>query len=165
MGTDMKTYDMTEVELVLAWADNYFEVKALINNLFGGPNFRQPFRMPSFEAESEYQRLRLWFCKNHVGFVPIWADYCSSKGRPIKCTGPVDGMEYGENPFLYYYYPDSLLDLAYTIGATSAVDIWDPDKQSVELIININNIFSKTVTHLKYWIEEFAEIKSQTYET
>jgi hypothetical protein len=74
-------------------------------------------------------------------------------------------MEYGENPFLYYYYPDSLLDLAYTIGATSAVDIWDPDKQSVELIININNIFSKTVTHLKYWIEEFAEIKSQTYET
>ena len=158
----MKTYNAADVELIMEWADKYFKVIALINNLFSGRDFDNPPPAPTFESEIEYQRLRLWFCKNHNGFVPIWADFCSSKGCPIQSAGNVDGMEYAENPFLYFYYPDNLLELAFTIGATSAADTWDTDKENAELIINVNNSFSHKVMRLKYWIGEFADTGSRT---
>ncbi len=158
----MKTYNAADVELITEWADKYFKVIALINSLFGGTDFNNPPSVPSFESEIEYQQLRLWFCKNHDCFIPIWADFCSSKGCPIRCAGSIDGMEYTENPFLYFYYPDNLLELAYTIGATSAADIWDPDKENAALIINANNNFSHIVLRLKYWIGEFADTGNLT---
>ena len=159
----MKTYNKADVQLIFEWVDRYFEVNALIGNVLGSNDRLNPPPVPSFDRELEYQRLRLWFCKNHNRFVPIWADFCLLKGRPIDCIGNVDGMEYRENPFLYYYYPDNLLDLAYTIGITSGPDTWDPDKQNVELIININNQFSYIVRHLKYWIGEFVEIREESH--
>lgn len=156
----MKTYNKADVQLIFEWVDRYFEVNTLINNVLGSNNRLNLPLVPSFENEIEYQSLSYWFWENQYRFVPIWTDFCISKGHPIDCIGNIDGMAYRKNPFYYYYYPDNLLDLAYTIGITSAPDMWDPDKQNLELIININNQFSYIVRHLKSWIGEFTEISN-----
>jgi len=76
----MKTYNMEDVELILEWVEKYFEVSVLIDNVFGNYGLESFPRMPEIENEIEYQRLRLWFFKNHDKFVAIWADFCRSKG-------------------------------------------------------------------------------------
>jgi hypothetical protein len=157
----MQTYNATDVDLVLEWVDKYFEVNVLINKVFGGENFENHSSMPSFEDEIEYQRLRFWFRKHHDKFVPIWFDFCLSRGTSIEFTDNIDEMKYRENPFLYYYYPDDLLDLAYTMGATTTTDTWNPNKQAVELILNIINKFCCTVIQFVHWIGEFADISGQ----
>jgi hypothetical protein len=74
----------------------------------------------------------------------------------MEYVGHIEGMDYSENPFLDYYYPDNLFELAYSIGATTTTNNWDLDPQKVELIINRNSRFSYIVLHLKHWIEEFT---------
>ncbi len=155
----MKTYNTADVELILEWADRYFEVNALVNEVLGYDNLEYFPPFPSFENEIEYQRLRFWFRKNHDKFVPIWADFCLSKGISMGFNCNIDEVEYRKNPFLYFYSPDNLLDLAYTMGATITSDTWEPNKQAVMLVLNIINSFSNTVIHLKYWIGEFADTR------
>jgi hypothetical protein len=152
----MKTYNTKDVKLIMEWVGKYFEANALINNVLNVRNSENIPPFPSLGDEIEYQRLRFWFCNNHDKFIPIWCDFCLSKGSLIEFIDPIKGLDYGENPFLYYYYPHNLLELAYSIGATSTVDDWDLDIQNVELFLNMNNRFSYTVLHLKYWIGEFA---------
>ena len=36
----MKTYNTEDVELILEWVEKYFEVSALIDNVYGGCGFR-----------------------------------------------------------------------------------------------------------------------------
>ena len=157
----MKTYNIAEAKLVLEWVDKYFEANVLVNKVLGCENCEYPPPIPSFENELAYQRLRFWFRKNHDKFVPIWADFCIAQGHSFERTGNIDEMEYRENPFLYYYCPDNLIDLAYTMGATITPNYWDPNKQNIENILNIINSFCCTVMHLAHWIGEFAEIDGQ----
>jgi hypothetical protein len=157
----MQTYSAAEIDLVLEWVDKYFEVNALINKVFGGENLENHPSVLSFENELEYQRLRFWFRKNHDKFVPIWVDFCLSHGNSTEFTDNSSEMEYRNNPFLFYYDPDNLLDLADTMGATIPVDTQDTNKQAVELMLNIINSFSCTVIHLAYWIGEFADTSVQ----
>ena len=157
----MKTYSTADVDLVLEWSQKYFELNALINKVFGSENFKNPPCMPSFENEIEYQRLRFWFRKNHDKFVPIWADFCSSHGNSIEFIPNSYQMEYTKNPFLYYYGPDDLLDLADTMGATITADTQDSNKEAVELMLNITNRFSWTVINMAHWIGEFAESNNE----
>lgn len=153
----MKTYDEADVTLVSEWVNKYFEANALINKIFTVENLEHPPTMPSIGDEIEYQRLRFWFRKKHDQFVPIWANFCASKGYSIEFTSNSDEMEYMKNPFLYFYDPGDLLELAYTMGATDTPDNWNPNRQAVELVLNINNRFCCTVIHLLHWIGEFAE--------
>ena len=152
----MKTYETADVNLILEWVDKYFEVDTLISNIFSGLNSGNTPPSPSIQDEIDYQRLRFWFCKNHDKFLPIWRDFCVSKSELMEYVGHIEGMDYGENPFLDYYYPDNLFELAYSIGATTTTNNWDLDPQKVELIINSNSRFSYIVLHLKHWIEEFT---------
>ena len=153
----MKTYSKADVKMILEWVDKYFEVNTLITNVICGNNLAAFPTIPSFENELEYQRLRFWFLKNQDDFVPIWADFCVSRGRSTECAVNIDKMGYRKNPFLYYYSPDNLLDLINTIGFTITVDIWNPDEQILESALNITQRFSRLVVHLRYWIGEFAE--------
>ena len=72
-------------------------------------------------------------------------------------------MDYIENPFLFYYYPDNLLDLVYSIGAMGDIDNPDLDKEIIQIILNVNNRFSHKILHLKHWIGEFAEISGECH--
>ena len=152
----MKTYNTDEVKLTLEWVDKYFETSVLICNILGVNNSDQIPPIPSIEDEIEYQRQRSWFLQNHNKFVPIWADFCASTGNAIELISDVKGIEYKENPFLYFYYPNNLRDLVHTMGATSSPNIWDPNGNDLEVILNAVKMFSYTVMHLRYWIGEFS---------
>jgi hypothetical protein len=152
----MKTYSAEDVRLISEWVEKYFEVSALINNVFG-TSINESFpRMPSIENEIEYQHLRLWFFKNHDNFIAIWADFCQSKGISTNFNGSIDDMQYMENPF-FYYYPDNLLDIAYVMGVRSSDDIGYLDEQDRAIVVCMNKMFSNTVVRLANWVGEFAE--------
>ena len=153
----MKTYSTADVKLILEWVEKYFEANALINNVFNVRNSENIPPFPSLGDEIEYQRLRFWFCNNHDKFIPIWCDFCLSKGSLIEFIDPIKGLDYGENPFLYYYYPDDLRDLVDQMGDTIVIDSCDLNKPAIELILNVINRFSCTVIHLSWWIGEFAD--------
>ena len=129
--------------------------------MFGGGNVKNHSSMPSFENEIEFQRLRFWFRKNHDEFVPIWVDFCLSHGKSIEFTDNYNEMEYRNNPFLFYYDPDNLLDLVDTLEATIPVDNQDTNNLAVSNMLTILNSFSCTVIHLAYWIGEFADTSVQ----
>ena len=152
----MKTYNSTDVDLILEWAEKYFEMQALISCILSTDNPGPP-PAPPFDNEIEYQRLRFWFRNNHNRFIQIWIDFRKSKGEDIVQTGGIIGAEFSENPFLYFYHPRNLIDLVYRMGGTSTPDIWDSDNQDAESILNAINMFSYTVMHFRYWIGEFAE--------
>ena len=143
----MKTYNTEDVELILEWVEKYFEVSALIDNVYGGCGFESFLRMPAIENEIEYQRLRLWFFKNHDKFVVIWADFCRSKGLSIDMDGTEEELQYRENPF-FYYYPDNLLDIAYMMGARGYDGIGYLDVEDRALVVYMNKMFSHTAVHL-----------------
>jgi len=153
--TSMQAYSTADVDLVLEWARKYFEVNALINKMFGCEHFKNLPCMPSFENEIEYQRLRFWFRKNQDRFIPTWVDFCLSHGNSIEFIYKSNEIEYKNNPFLYYYGPDDLLDLADKMGATITVDPQDTDKEAVDLILNILNGFSWTVIYMAHWIGDY----------
>lgn len=161
--TGMKTYNTSDVALIYEWADRFFEVSTLIKNLFCACSIDNPLPILSFDNEIEYQRLRFWFCRNHQRFVSIWADFCNSTGELTEFGGNFERMDYIENPFLFYYYPDNLLDLVYSIGAMGDIDNPDLDKEIIQIILNVNNRFSHKILHLKHWIGEFAEISGECH--
>ncbi len=70
-------------------------------------------------------------------------------------------MEYRNNPFLFYYDPDNLLDLVDTLEATIPADNRDTNNLAVANMLTILNSFSCTVIHLAYWIGEFADTSVQ----
>jgi hypothetical protein len=146
----MKTYNASDVTLILEWVEKYFKVAALMNKVFENLPY-----MPPMENELEYQRLRFWFLKSHDKFVPIWTDFCLANGISIDLNENVE-REFLENPFLYYY-PDNLLDLAYMVGTRIADDIGNRDEKDMWNIANINKSFSFTAMHLAHWIGEFAD--------
>jgi hypothetical protein len=115
--------------------------------------------MPAIENEIEYQRLRLWFFKNHDKFVAIWADFCRSKGLSIDMDSNEEALQYRENPF-FYYYPDNLLDIAYMMGARGSDGIGYLDAEDRALVVYMNQMFSHTAVHLACWIGEFAETRN-----
>jgi hypothetical protein len=153
----MNTYNIADVNLVFEWSKKYLELNTLVKKVFSSENPENPLPFPSFEDEIEYQRLRFWFWKNQNQFVPIWANFCISIGSSTEFVGSIDEMEYRENPFLYFYSPDNLLELAFAMGATSKANVWDPNTQVVEQILNMVNRFNYPVIYLVHWIGEFAE--------
>ena len=157
----MKIYNAEDVNLVLEWIGKYFEVNALINKVFGSENSKTYPSTLSFENEIEYQRLRFWFRKNHDKFVPIWVDFCLSHGKSIKFTNNGNEVEYRNNPFLFYYDQDNLLDLAEMMEIMMPLDTQNSNNQTTEPVLNIVNSFSSTVVHLAYWIGEFADTSVQ----
>ena len=157
----MQTYSAAEVDLVLEWIDKYFQVNDLINKVFGSGNSKNHSSIPSFESEIEYQRLRFWFRKNHYKFVPIWIEFCVSHGYSIEFTDNSGEMDYRNNPFLFYYDQDNLLDLAEMMEIMMPLDTQNSNNQTTEPVLNIVNSFSSTVVHLAYWIGEFADTSVQ----
>ena len=158
----MKTYNMTDVDLILEWVETYFEMATLVRKVLSTDDPENPPVVPSFEDEIEYQRLRCWFSKNHDRFVPIWINFCKSRGDVLETTGNFGEDEFKKNPFLYFYHPDNLIDVVYRMGGTSSADIWDPENIEVEAILNAINMFYYTAMHLRYWIGEFADEHSTT---
>jgi hypothetical protein len=153
----MQTYTAAQIDMVLEWIDKYFAVNALINKVFGNDNLENDSAMPSFENEIEYQRLRFWFRKNHEKFVPIWNDFCLSHGYSSQYMDNTSEMEYRQNPFLFYYDHDNLLDLEEALGVYILDGTHDANKEFMELMLNTINGFSCTAIHLAWWIGEFAD--------
>jgi hypothetical protein len=144
----MNTYNRADANLVFEWSKKYLDLNTLIKKVFSGENLETHPPFPSFEDEIEYQRLRFWFFQNQNQFVPIWANFCTSIGNSIECVGSIDEMEYRKNPFLYFYSPDNLLELAFAMGATSKANVWDLNRQAVELILNMINRFNYPVIYM-----------------
>jgi hypothetical protein len=141
----MQTYSAAEVDLVLEWIDKYFQVNALINKVFGSGNSKN------------HSSIR----KNHYKFVPIWIEFCVSHGYSIEFTDNSGEMDYRNNPFLFYYDQDNLLDLAEMMEIMMPLDTQNSNNQTTEPVLNIVNSFSSTVVHLAYWIGEFADTSVQ----
>jgi hypothetical protein len=70
-------------------------------------------------------------------------------------------MDYRNNPFLFYYDQDNLLDLAEMMEIMMPLDTQNSNNQTTEPVLNIVNSFSSTVVHLAYWIGEFADTSVQ----
>ena len=158
----MQTYNTSDVDLVMEWANKYVEICTLLKKVFAGENSVGYFPpLPSIEDEIEFQRIKFWFRQRHDDFVPIWSEFCLSKGKYLESFNNSDEMESRKNPFLYFYCPDDLLDLAYAVGVTTASNTWDPDKPAAELIINLLDTFNFTVIHLVHWVGEFADTTRQ----
>jgi len=66
----MKTYNSTDVDLILEWAEKYFEMQASISCILSTDNPGPP-PAPSFDNEIEYQRLRFWFRNNNNRFIQL----------------------------------------------------------------------------------------------
>ena len=71
---------MTDVDLILEWVETYFKMATLVRKVLSTDDPENPPVVPSLEDEIEYQRLRYWFRKNHDRVVPIWINFCTSRG-------------------------------------------------------------------------------------
>jgi len=121
-----KLYSPEEADLVDDWADKWLELIKLINEATGTdePPWSSP---PPTEAdEIQYLGLRLWFLNHQQQFVPLWKDFWPASQNN---DGPGDFPEqYLENPFLYFYEPENLYQLAQQLELQNGTDIWEPSE-------------------------------------
>jgi len=153
----MRTYSQTETDLAFQWVDKYFKLGELIIEISGDEENDFLPSEPSPESEQTFQGLRRWFIAHQDKFIPIWSEFWRDKLPKRYFEDNADGQEYFENPFLMIYKPENLHQLAYRLGITEHIDIWEPIEQGATIIDDISVEFSLEVLQFIHFIGEFAD--------
>jgi hypothetical protein len=158
-----RLYPETERELVYNWSEKWIELIMLINEVTGTdePPYSPP--PPTDLDEIQYQGLRFWFISHQLQFVPLWQDFYQCQGLAPKqnCNNeeiedPEDMEEYFENPFLFFYKPDNLFQLARQLDLQTGVDIWEPSKYRASTIRPVLIKLGHIMVDFDEWINERA---------
>lgn len=156
-----KLYSSTEPELVSDWADKWFELSYLINELIwtDDPPWTTPH--PSEVDELEYQRLRFWFVDHQEQFIPIWEDFYNCKKRV--CTEGLiienveeflETNEFIGNPFYLFYRAENLHRLAQQLELQSGVDLWEPSHNYASETMSLIVLLGKIIIEFIDWVDE-----------
>ncbi len=119
--------------MVLVWAEKWLKLIGLINEVTGAP---EP---PADLDELQYQNLRFWFVDHQEEFGRLWGDFheywISCQDYSSENTGDRGDMDkYLENPFLYFYEPENLYQLAQHLELQSSTDLWEPSEHEASMI-------------------------------
>ena len=129
-------YSIENRGLVDEWAENWLALIKLINNVTGTdePPWSPP--PPAEIDEITYQSLRFWFIDHEAQFLPLWKEFYESGGRysPPQDVGEDSPQKYLDNPFLFFYEPESLYRLAQHLDLQSGIDIWEPSEYRARMI-------------------------------
>ena len=140
--------------------DNYFKLVELIIEMSGDEQEDIQLCAPSPESELKFQKLRHWFFAHEHKFMPIWSEFWRDKLTVKYFEDNVDGQEYFANPFLLLYKPNNLCELAYRLGMSENIDIWEPTEQGADIINDISVDFSLEVLQFIQYVGEFTEDNS-----
>lgn len=126
-----RLYSPAERDLVYDWAGKWLELIKLINEVTGTdePPWSPP--LPTETDEIRYLGLRFWFLNRQQQFVPLWNDFCACLHWACSQNDHDLGgfpEKYLENPFLYFYEPENLYQLAQQLELQSGADIWEPSE-------------------------------------
>lgn len=152
-----KLYSPAEADLVDDWADKWLQLIKLLNEATGthDPSWSPP---PPTEAdEIQYMSLRLWFLNHQERFVPLWNDFCAARHRPDWRNNDDAGEfpgKYLENPFLYFYEPENLYQLAQQLGLQSGTDLWEPSEYVARRMRPLIIGMGRRMMEFLDWIEE-----------
>ncbi len=153
-----RLYSQAESELVFDWSGKWIELVKLTNEVTGSDE--PPVKPPADLDEIRYQSLRFWFMEHQEQFVPLWRDFCESQSWTAgqECnTEDISGLEdidkYLENPFLFFYKPDNLYQLARQLGLQDGVDIWEPDEHVAGMIRPVLIAMGRRTIEFIDWID------------
>lgn len=157
-----------ERELVSDWAEKWIQLIGLINAVTGmdGPPWSPP--PPSDLEELRYQALRFWFIDHQAQFLPLWEDFyeewASRQDNDNEYTVDLysdnditelpDMEAYLENPFLFFYRPENLYQLAQQLALQSGIDIWEPSEHYASMIRPLMIHMGKIMIEFIDWIDE-----------
>ena len=101
-----------EYNLVFDWAEKWFDLIELINNVTGTDDVLDPVSPPTESDELQYQSLRSWHFKHETQFVPLWEVFYKSHDWSIDRSNVDEDFDfpqkYLQNPFLFFYEPETL---------------------------------------------------------
>ncbi len=157
LSVNNEHYSTAEADLVDEWADKWLELIDLINQVTGTD---EPPWSPSPPAETDeirYVRLRFWFLSHEQQFVPLWNDFSASQNWTDSQDdgNPGDFPEkYLANPFLYFYEPENLYQLAQQLELQSGTDVWEPKESVAGMMRPLMIGMGKRMIEFLDWIDE-----------
>jgi len=157
LSVNNEHYSTVEADLVDEWADKWLELIDLINQVTGTD---EPPWSPSPPAETDeirYARLRFWFLSRQQQFVPLWNDFSTSQDLAGSQNGDDSGdfpEKYLENPFLYFYEPENLYELAQQLELQSGTDVWEPSESVAGMMRPLMIGMGKRMIEFLDWIDE-----------
>ncbi len=157
LSVNSKLYSPAEGDLVDEWADKWLELIDLINEVTGTnePPWSSP--PPAETDEIRYARLRFWFLSRQQQFVPLWNDFSASQHWTAYQNGDDPGGfpgKYLKNPFLYFYEPENLYQLARQLELQSGTDIWEPSEHVARMMRPLMIGMGKRMIEFLDWIDE-----------
>jgi hypothetical protein len=157
LSVNRKRYSAAEGDLVDEWTDKWLELIALINEVTGTdePPWSSP--LPDETDEIRYARLRFWFLSRQQQFVPLWNDFSASQHWTAYQNGDDPGGfpgKYLKNPFLYFYEPENLYQLARQLELQSGTDIWEPSEHVARMMRPLMIGMGKRMIEFLDWIDE-----------
>jgi hypothetical protein len=163
---DKKLYSSTERELVFHWSEKWIKLIGLINEVTGvnEPPWSPP--PPTDLEELQYQSLRIWFIDHQAQFVPLWEDFYGCQewaSHQDYNNGDIADLKdidkYLENPFLFFYKPENLYQLARQLDLQSGIDMWEPSEYRASMIRPVIIRMGRIMIEFMDWMSE------RTYES
>ena len=154
-----RLYSPAEADLVDEWADKWLEFIALINEVTGTDESSLSSPLPSETDEIRYLGLRFWFLSRQQQFLPLWNDFSASQHWTDSQDSHDSGdfpEKYLENPFLYFYEPENLYQLARQLELQSGTDVWEPSESVAGMMRPLMIGMGKRMIEFLDWIEERA---------
>lgn len=160
---DKKLYSFTDQCLIDDWAERWLKLIALINDTTGTDEPSGSPPLPADSEELEYQSLRFWFLDHQTRFVPLWKDYCecqewaSHQGENNEDIADLENIDkYLENPFLFFYKPENLFQLAQQLDLQTGIDMWEPSEYRASMIRPVIIRMGRIMIEFTDWIDEQA---------
>jgi len=151
-----RLYSTQERDLVHDWASKLLELIELINNVTGldEPPWSPP--PPTEIEELRYLDLHFWFLSHQEQFASLWDDFIAN--QPGACSqnnnNPDDFPEkYLKNPFLYFYEPENLYEMAKQSYLQSGTEIWEPSEQAARLLRPLLIKMGKKMIEFGDWMD------------
>lgn len=151
-----RQYSIAEQHLVYDWSEKWLELINLINEVTGTP---QP---PSDSDELRYQLLRSWLIDHQEQFVLVWQEFyecqqwTSCREYDTEATTDLEDEDidkYLENPFLFFYEPGNLYQLAVQLDLQSSMYIWEPSESTASMIRPLIIRLGELALDLIDWID------------
>jgi hypothetical protein len=157
LSENSRLYSPAEANLVDDWAGKWLELIKLINEITGTnePPWSPPH--PTEMDEIRYISLRFWFLKHQQQFLPLWNDFCASQHLAGSHNdGDLSDFpeKYLENPFLYFYEPENLFQLAQQLGLLYGTDVWEPSESVAGMMRPLMIGMGKRMIEFLDWIDE-----------